>query len=65
MIPTAWKVIMKKLSIDLSMCTHDFQAFLPISVHLLGEKLNLPHFSIPRGVAVLDCDSHNQAGSTT
>ena len=23
----------------------------------LGEKSNLPYFSIPRGVAVLDCDS--------
>ena len=33
-------------------------------VHLPSEKSILPYFSGPRGVAILDCDSHSQAGST-
>ena len=39
-------------------------AFCPMGVHLHSEKLLLPYFSGPRGVAILDCDSHSQAGST-
>ena len=35
----------------------DPEVFQPISNRSLGEKSNLPYFSIPRGVAVLDCDS--------
>ena len=34
-------------------------------VHLPSEKSILPYFSGPRGVAILDCDSHSQAGSTS
>ena len=33
-------------------------------VHLPSEKSILPYFSSPRGVAILDCDSQSQAGST-
>ena len=40
-------------------------AFFPMGVHLPSEKSILPYFSGPRGVAILDCDSHSQAGSTT
>ena len=29
----------------------NFEVFYPISNHLLGEKSNLPYFSIPRGIA--------------
>ena len=39
-------------------------AFCPIVDHLPSEKLILSYFSSPRGVAILDCDSHSQAGST-
>ena len=39
-------------------------AFCPIVAHLPSAKLILPYFSSPRGVAILDCDSHSQAGST-
>ena len=34
-------------------------------VHFFSEKSILPYFSSPRGVAILDCESHSQAGSTT
>ena len=34
-------------------------------VHFLGEKSILPYFSSLSMVAILDCDSHSQAGSTT
>ena len=33
-------------------------------VHFLGEKSILPYFSSLSMVAILDCDSHSQAGST-
>ena len=33
-------------------------------VHFFSEKSILPYFSSPRGVAILDCESHSQAGST-
>ena len=48
-----------------ALCISDPEVFQPISNRLLGEKSNLPYFSIPRGIAVLDCDSHSQAGSTS
>ena len=34
-------------------------------VNFPSEKSILPYFSSPRGVAILDCDSHSQAGSTS
>ena len=40
-------------------------AFCPIVAHLPSAKSILPYFSSPRGVAILDCDSHSQADSTT
>ena len=42
----------------------DLGAFCPMVVHLPSAKSILPYFSSPRGVAILDCDSHSQAGST-
>ena len=33
-------------------------------IHLQCENSILPNFSMLRGVAILDCDSHSQAGST-
>ena len=34
-------------------------------LHLPSEKSILPYFCGPRRVAILDCDSHSQAGSTS
>ena len=42
----------------------DLGVFLPSVTHLASEKSILPNFSMLRGVAILDCDSHSQAGST-
>ena len=36
-----------------------------MNIHFPSEKLILPYFSTPRGVAILVCDSHRQAGSST
>ena len=58
----------EKLRVDLnitSCVSTNLYAFSPMEVHLPGEKSILPYFSSPRGVAILDCDSHSQAGSTT
>ena len=40
-------------------------ALRPLLVGFPSEKSILPYFSSLRGVAILDCDSHSQAGSTT
>ena len=38
--------------------------FWILLVHFFSAKSILPYFSSPRGVAILDCESHSQAGST-
>ena len=67
--PTALKVNVKKFrptsTSSLACVLTNLDAFCPMEVHLPGEKSILPYFSSPRGVAILDCDSHSQAGSTT
>ena len=50
---------------SLACVSTNLDAFCPMGVHLPSEKLILPYFSGPRGVAILDCDSHSQAGSTS
>ena len=66
---TALKVNVKKFrptsTSSLACVLTNLDAFCPMGVHLPGEKSILPYFSSPRGVAILDCDSHSQAGSTT
>ena len=37
---------------------------MTLVIHLPCENSILPNFSMLRGVAILDCDSHSQAGST-
>ena len=65
---TALKVNVKKFqptsTSSLACVLTNLDAFCPMGVHLPGEKSILPYFSSPRGVAILDCDSHSQAGST-
>ena len=65
---TALKVNVKKFrptsTSSLACVLTNLDAFCPMEVHLPGEKSILPYFSSPRGVAILDCDSHSQAGST-
>ena len=65
---TALKVNVKKFqptsTSSLACVLTKLDAFCPMEVHLPGEKSILPYFSSPRGVAILDCDSHSQAGST-
>ena len=67
--PTAVNVKVKKIlttfSCPLACVGTNLAAICPMEVHLPSEKLVLPYFSSPRGVAILDCDSHSQAGSTT
>ena len=66
---TALKVNVKKFqptsTSSLACVLTNLDAFCPMGVHLPGEKSILPYFSSPRGVAILDCDSHSQAGSTS
>ena len=50
---------------SIGMFPHRFGCFLPSVTHLASEKSILPNFSMLRGVAILDCDSHSQADSTT
>ena len=38
-------------------------AFWSLLAHLPSQKSILPYFSSPRGVAILGCESHSQAGS--
>ena len=58
------KKILTSSTCSLACLSTNLGAFCPMVVHLPSEKLILPYFSIPRGVAILDCDSHSQAGST-
>ena len=37
---------------------------MTLVIHFPSENSILPNFSMLRGVAILDCDSHSQAGST-
>ena len=66
--PTAVNVKVKKIlttfSCPLACVGTNLAAICPMEVRLPSEKLILPYFSSPRGVATLDCDSHSQAGST-
>ena len=66
--PTAVNVKVKKIlttfSCPLACVGTNLAAICPMGVRLPSEKLVLPYFSSPRGVATLDCDSHSQAGST-
>ena len=47
------------------MFPHQFGRFLPLVGHLPSENSILSNFSSPRGVAILGCESHSQAGSAT
>ena len=38
---------------------------MTLVIHFPSEKSILPNFSMLRGVAILDCESHSQAGSTS
>ena len=42
----------------------DLGVFGSVGTHFPSEKSILPYFSSPRGVAILVCDSHRQAGSS-
>ena len=42
----------------------DLGVFMTLVIHLPCENSILPNFSMLREVAILDCDSHSQAGST-
>ena len=59
------KKILTSSTCSLACLSTNLGAFCPMVVHLPSEKSILPYFSGPRGVAILDCDSHSQAGSTT
>ena len=59
--PWTWKNIKESI---FHLVTNQILSKIPQNVWVLGEKSNLPYFSIPRRIAVLDCDSHSQAGST-
>ena len=58
------KKILTTSTWSLACLSTNLGAFCPMVVHLPSEKSILPYFSGPRGVAILDCDSHSQAGST-
>jgi len=58
------KKILTSSTCSLACLSTNLGAFCPMVVHLPSEKSILPYFSSPRGVAILDCDSHSQAGST-
>ena len=58
------KKILTSSTCSLACLSTNLGAFCPMVVHLPSEKSILPYFSGPRGVAILDCDSHSQAGST-
>ena len=45
------------------MSPHRFGRFLPLVTHLPNENSILSNFSSPRGVAILGCEYHSQAGS--
>ena len=62
--PTAVNVKVTTFSCPLACVGTNLAAICPMGVRLPSEKLILPYFSSPRGVATLDCDSHSQAGST-
>ena len=47
------------------MFPHQFGRFLPLVGHLPSENSILSNFSSPRGVAILGCEYHSQAGSAT
>ena len=47
------------------MFSHQFGRFLSLVTHLPSENSILSNFSSPRGVAILGCESHSQAGSAT
>ena len=70
-IIAAWKVNVKKfwqVLLDpwtLACVNTNLGAFCPMVAHLPSAKSILPYFSSLRGVAILDCDSHSQAGSTS
>ena len=59
------KKILTSSTCSLACLSTNLGAFCPMVVHLPSEKSILPYFSGPRGVAILDCDSHSQAGSTS
>ena len=58
------KKILTSSTCSLACLSTNLGAFCPKVVHLPSEKSILPYFSGPRGIAILDCDSHSQAGST-
>ena len=58
------KKILTSSTCSLACLSTNLGAFCPMVVHLPSEKSILPYFSGPRGVAILDCDSHSQAGSS-
>ena len=66
--PAAWIVSEKKVlasSPGALACTlMDLGVFGSVGTHFPSEKSILPYFSTPRGVAILVCDSHRQAGSS-
>ena len=47
------------------MFPHQFGRFLPLVGHLPSENSILSNFSSPRGVAILGCEYHSQAGSAS
>ena len=66
MTPTATKVNGKnsdKSHGSTGMFPHRLGVFLPLVGHLPSENSILSNFSSPRGVAILGCESHSQAGS--
>ena len=66
--PKATIVIGKKNSdcamASLAYCLINFGVFVALVINLPCENSILLNFSSSRGVAILDCESHSQAGST-
>ena len=68
MTPTATKVNEKnsdKSHGSTGMFPHQFGRFFPLVTHLPSENSIPSNFSSPRGVAILGCESHSQAGSAS
>ena len=67
--PAATKVNEKKImtssTAQVTCCFVGLGVFVTLVIHLPWEKSILSNFSMPRGVAILYCESHSQAGSTS
>ena len=56
------KKILTSPTVQLACFLTNLGVFLPLVGHLPSENSILSNFSSPRGVAILGCESHSQAG---